>query len=82
MQCQILFSRKDKKNISLCRLLKILPRVPSLNFAFQHNFELIFSHIMSSNRAKKNSTPSFAFSSIFFFSSANSSVPFIYFSGR
>ena len=27
MKCQILFSRKIKKNISVCRLLKILPRV-------------------------------------------------------
>ena len=28
MKCQILFSWKNKKNISKCRLLKILPRVP------------------------------------------------------
>ena len=27
MKCQILFSEKNKKNISKCRLLKILPRV-------------------------------------------------------
>ena len=26
MKCQILFSGKNKKNISICRLLKILPR--------------------------------------------------------
>ena len=26
MKCQILFSGKNKKNISKCRLLKILPR--------------------------------------------------------
>ena len=31
MQCQILFSGKNKKNISKCRLLKILPRVLSVN---------------------------------------------------
>ena len=31
MKCQILFSGKNKKNISKCRLLKILPRVLSLN---------------------------------------------------
>ena len=31
MKCQILFSRKSKKNISKCRLLKILPRVLSVN---------------------------------------------------
>ena len=27
MKCHILFSGKNKKNISKCRLLKILPRV-------------------------------------------------------
>ena len=27
MKCQILFSGKNKKNISKCRLLKFLPRV-------------------------------------------------------
>ena len=27
MKCQILFSGKNKKNISICCLLKILPRV-------------------------------------------------------
>ena len=31
MQCQILFSGKNKKNISKCRLLKILPRALSVN---------------------------------------------------
>ena len=30
MKCQILFSGKNKKNISKCRLLKILPRVLSI----------------------------------------------------
>ena len=30
MKCQILFSRKNMKNISKCRLLKILPRVLSV----------------------------------------------------
>ena len=29
MSCQILFSGKSKKNISICRLLQILPRVLS-----------------------------------------------------
>ena len=32
MKCHILFSEKNKKNISKCRLLKILPRVLSVNF--------------------------------------------------
>ena len=31
MTCQILFSGENKKNISNCRLLKILPRVLSVN---------------------------------------------------
>ena len=31
MKCHILFSGKNKKNISKCRLLKILPRVLSVN---------------------------------------------------
>ena len=31
MKCQILFSEKNKKNISVCHLLKILPRVLSVN---------------------------------------------------
>ena len=30
MKCQILFSGKNKKNISKCHLLKILPRVLSV----------------------------------------------------
>ena len=31
MKCQILFSGENKKNISICCLLKILPRVLSVN---------------------------------------------------
>ena len=31
MKCQNLFSGKNKKNISVCCLLKILPRVLSVN---------------------------------------------------
>ena len=34
MKGHILFSGKDKKNISKCRLLKILPRVLSVNYIF------------------------------------------------
>ena len=30
MKCQVLFSEEKKKNISKCRLLKILPRVLSI----------------------------------------------------
>ena len=31
MKCRILFPAKNKENISKCRLLKILPRVLSVN---------------------------------------------------
>ena len=31
MKCQILFFGKNKKNIAICLLLKILPRVLSVN---------------------------------------------------
>ena len=31
MKCQILFYGKNKKNISIFRLLKVLPRVLSIN---------------------------------------------------
>ena len=41
MKCQILISGKNKKNISKCRLLKILPRVLSVNFALNY---MEFSH--------------------------------------
>ena len=36
MKCQILFSGKNKKNISKCHLLKILPRVLSVNMLAQN----------------------------------------------
>ena len=32
MKCHILFSEKNKKNISKCRLLKILPRMLSVKY--------------------------------------------------
>ena len=35
MKCQILFSRKDKKNISKSRLLKIVHRVLSIKASFK-----------------------------------------------
>ena len=37
MKCQILFSGKNKKNISKCHLLKILPRVLSVNTSSSEN---------------------------------------------
>ena len=44
MKCQILFSGKNKKNISKCRLLKILPRVLSVKHSV---FQLVAGHICS-----------------------------------
>ena len=35
MKCQNLFSGKNKKNISICRLLKILPEVLSIKSSRQ-----------------------------------------------
>ena len=35
MKCQILFSRENKKNISKCRLLKILLGMQSFKYIFQ-----------------------------------------------
>ena len=40
MKCHILFFEKNKKNISKCRLLKILPRVLSVkNIQSGYSFE-------------------------------------------
>ena len=48
MKCQILFSGKNKKNISKCRLLKFLPRVLRVNL-----FSMaIVNAYMSSNMKK------------------------------
>ena len=40
MKCQNLFSGKNKKNISKCRLLKILPRVLSVKVNIPAKWEL------------------------------------------
>ena len=40
MKCQNLFSGKNKKNISKCRLLKILPRVLSVKTPNHYHFHL------------------------------------------
>ena len=47
MKCQILFSGKNKKNISKCRLLKILPRVLSVKTLSPKNLGLDISSVMS-----------------------------------
>ena len=39
MKCQILFPGKNKKDISKYSLLKILPRVPSINKIFDWLFQ-------------------------------------------
>ena len=49
MKCQILFSGKNKKNISKCHLLKILPRVlgvkQQLNLQFTNIFQFFLEEI-------------------------------------
>ena len=55
MKCQILFSGKNKKNISKCRLLKILPRVLSVNFFIQVLYRYALNktcHVSHSNHLK------------------------------
>ena len=42
MKCHILFSGKNKKNISKCRLLKILPRVLSVEIIILRFFILVY----------------------------------------
>ena len=41
MKCQIVFSLKNKKNISKSHLLKILPRVLSINVLFLSSYFFI-----------------------------------------
>ena len=41
MKCQILFSRKNKKNISNCCLLKFSPRMLSVNTGYRYTFKLL-----------------------------------------
>ena len=60
MKCPILFSRKNKKNVSKCGLMKFLPSMQSVVF---HNFYngdnfCDFMFIFSANNAfsKKGST--------------------------
>ena len=45
MKCHILFSEKNKKNISKCRLLKILPRVLSVKKSKHMVFFLVKIYI-------------------------------------
>ena len=51
MKCQNLFSVKNKKNISICRLLKILPRVLVLFFFFYLCGERAVAHVPVDNTA-------------------------------
>ena len=43
MKCPILFSEKNQKNISKCCLLKILPKVLSINDTYSIFFLIIFT---------------------------------------
>ena len=61
MKCHILFSEKNKKNISKCRLLKILPRVLSVNsFPTSSNFcylLIIFVNSLDPDQTRQNVGP-------------------------
>ena len=52
MKCQNLFAGNNKKSISICRLLKILPRLPNIkdyNYTFKKNnsnMEIVASLLM------------------------------------
>ena len=53
MKCQILFSGKNKKNISLCRLLKILPSV-----ATEHiTWHMVPSFLYDRTKSAQSGTP-------------------------
>ena len=60
MKCQILFSGKNKKNISKCRLLKILPRVLSVKLYYIPAYNLfdLRMHISSRKQRKISSVSS------------------------
>ena len=51
MKCHILFSGKNKKNISKCRLLKILPRVLSVKDVLSSQNETVAFILLSSGFA-------------------------------
>ena len=68
MKCQILFSGKNKKNISKCLLLKILPRVLSVKMIgytwrftrhfFRRETTFVISYLLSAHQSpsEKGST--------------------------
>ena len=49
MKCQILFSMKNKKNISKCRLLKFLPSMQSVNAVITSRFSYVCSYPFRGN---------------------------------
>ena len=59
MKCHILFSEKNKKNISKCRLLKILPRVLSVNVLYILQAVMILFFKRYSGTATDDSTLSY-----------------------
>ena len=66
MKCQILFSGKNKKNISKCRLLKILPRVLSVNEWFCNVIMRFCLHFRSTVIKYKSETFAFCTNYVFF----------------
>ena len=56
MKCHILFSGKNKKNISKCRLLKILPRVLRVKQrkkGYIHAFNGLLAHSRTEHYSNK-----------------------------
>ena len=49
MKCQILFSGKNKKSISLCCLLKVLPKVLNVNYLKLFFVFVIFKIILGAH---------------------------------
>ena len=54
MKCQILFSGKNKKNISKCRLLKILPRVLSVKANYVAEIYILYEYSFNTLHAYKH----------------------------
>ena len=53
IKCQILFSGKNKKSMSKCCLLKILPRVLSLKYVYPMTIQKIINVPSNLQRAQK-----------------------------
>ena len=50
MKCQILFSGKNKKTISVCRLLKILPECKAFNSTGAILWDVVFHNVLKTDK--------------------------------